>query len=311
MCDGFVFALFSLFVCAFFLYLSSPPPLGRRKKEACVARIGTPSVEGLLYCSSLSMLPFWLSTTKTFVLTAFLHFTAVPTHISPPSIAMAEMADLATALDKLEVTKKREESPPDSSAQQTKEASPQASSSSPPASAEKQEEKESEKSPPASNQQEEKKKPEDSPQPHEEEVTLKVGSGAASEDPSPPESKKPEDSKDPSPPDSKKPEDSKDPSPPEPKPQDSAEDDLLEFTSATEGEGEASSSAWELVPHERRIARKKDSEIDSLVKKVIKEAEQPAQAQVTSENVTSSSAKDVVASIPEDPAAEAAEEQGT
>ena len=142
--------------------------------------------------------------------------------------------------------------------QQTKEASPQASSSSPPASAEKQEEKKSEKSPPASDQQEE-KKPEDSPQPHEEEVTLKVGSGAASEDPSPPESKKPEDSKD--------------PSPPESKPQDSVEDDLLEFTSATEGEGEASSSAWELVP-ERKIARKKgvksDSEIDSLVKKVIK-----------------------------------------
>ena len=74
----------------------------------------------------------------------------------------------------------------------------------------------------------------------------------------------------------KKPEDSKDPSPPESKPQDSAEEDLLEFTSATEGEGEASSSAWELVPNERKIARKKgvksDSEIDSLVKKVIKEA---------------------------------------
>ena len=238
------------------LYLSSPPPLGRRKKEACAARIGTPSVEGLLYCSFLSMLPFWLSTTKTFVLFAFLRFTAVPTHLSLPSIAMAEMADLATALDKLEVTKKGE-SPPDFSAQQTKEASPQASSSSPPASAEKQEEKKSEQSPPASAEKQEEKKPEDSPQPHEEEVTLKVGSGAASEDPSPQESKKPEDSKD--------------PSPPEPKPQDSAEDDLLEFTSATEGEGEASSSAWELVPNERRIARKKgvksDSEIDSLVKK--------------------------------------------
>ena len=133
-------------------------------------------------------------------MTAYLHLTAVPTHISSPSIAMAEMSELATALDKLEVTKKGKESPPDSSEQQTKEASPQASSSSPPASAEKQEEKKSEKSPPASEKQEEKKKTEDSPQPHEEEVTLKVGSGAASEDPSPPESKKPEDSKDPSPP---------------------------------------------------------------------------------------------------------------
>ena len=156
---------------------------------------------------------------------------------------MAEMADLATALDKLEVTKKgevREESTPDSSDKQTKEASPQASSSSPPASAEKEEEKKSETSPPASDQQEEKKKSEDSPQPHEEEVTFKVSSGAASEDPSPP---KPEQS-----------EDSKDPSPPESKPQDSAEDDLLEFTSATEGE--ASSSAWELVP-EKKIAQGK------------------------------------------------------
>ena len=144
-----------------------------------------------------------------------------------------------------------------------------------------------------------------------------MGSGAASKDPSPPESKQPEDSKDPSPPKPEKPEDSKDPSPPEPKLQDSAEEDLLEFTSATEGEGEASPSAWELVPNERKIARRKgvksDSETDSLVKKVIKGAEQ--QAPVTSEKVTSSSstsAKDVVASIPEDPAAEAAaEDQGT
>ena len=75
---------------------------------------------------------------------AYLHLTALSTHISPPSSAMAEMADLATALDKLEVTKKGEESTPDTSEKQTKEASPQASSSSPPASAEKQEEKKSE-----------------------------------------------------------------------------------------------------------------------------------------------------------------------
>ena len=44
---------------------------------------------------------------------------------------MAEMTDLAKALDKLEVTKKGEESTPDPSDKQTKEASPQASSSSP------------------------------------------------------------------------------------------------------------------------------------------------------------------------------------
>ena len=231
---------------------------------------------------------------------------------------MAEMSDLASALDKLEVTKKGKESPPDSSEQQAKEASPQASSSSPPASAEKQEEKKSETSPPASTEkQEEKKKTEDSPQPHQEEATLKVSSSVAAKDPSPPESKQPEDSKDPSPPKPKQSEDSQDPSPPESKPQDPAEEDLLEFTSATEGEGEASSSACELVP-ERKIARKKgvksDSEIDTLVKKVIKEAEQQAPVtsdKLTSDKVTSSSsttAKDVVASIAEDPAAEAAAE---
>ena len=217
---------------------------------------------------------------------------------------MAEMSDLATALDKLEVTKKGEESTHDTSEKQTKEASPQASSSSPPASTEKQEEKKSESSPPASTKKQEEKKAEDSPQSNREEVTLKMSkksSDAALEESSPP---KPQQS-----------EDSKDPSPPESKPKDSAEDDLLEFTSATEGEGEASSSAWELVPQERRIARKKgvksDSEIDSLVKKVIKEAEQPTLA-VTSKEVTSSSStstKDVaVTAIPEQPAEEAAAE---
>ena len=109
-----------------------------------------------------------------------------------------------------------------------------------------------------------------------------------------------------------------DTSPPESKQfKDSADDDLLEFTSATEDE--ASSSAWELVP-ERKIARKKgvnsDSEIDHMLKKAIKEeAEQQEKAQVTPADVTASSGasstsgKDVVASIPEDPAAEAAEEQ--
>ena len=72
------------------------------------------------------------------------------------------------------------------------------------------------------------------------------------------------------------------------------------------------------MPPERRIARKKgvksDSEIDSLVKKVIKEAEQVAPVtadKVTSSSVTSSSvtsAKEAVPSIAEDAAGEAAAE---
>ena len=49
---------------------------------------------------------------------------------------------------------------------------------------------------------------------------------------------------------------------------DESKDDILEFTSATEGEGE-SSSAWQLVP-EKKIARKlgvkSDTELDHLLK---------------------------------------------
>ena len=203
---------------------------------------------------------------------------------------MAEMADLTSALDKMEVSKKSEEaSPPASSDKPAEGGSPSppsdkpAEEASPPAASDKPMEG---ASPPASSEkQEEKKSP-----PHSEEVTHKLGSSKA-EDPSPPESKQPKDS---------------------------ADDDLLEFTSAAEGE--ASSSAWELVP-EQKIARKKgvksDTEIDSMPKKAIKEAEQPEKAQVTSKDVTASSgasstsAKDVAASIPEDPAAEAAEEEGS
>ena len=73
---------------------------------------------------------------------------------------------------------------------------------------------------------------------------------------------------------------------------------------------------------ERKIARKKgvnsDSEIDHMLKRAIKEeAEQQGKAQVTpidataSSGASSTSGKDVVASIPEAPAAEAAEEEGS
>ena len=64
--------------------------------------------------------------------------------------------------------------------------------------------------------------------------------------------------------------------------------DILEFISATEGE--ASSSAWELVP-EKKIARKigvkSDSELDHLVKKVVKE--EAEQRKLTSTAAISSS----------------------
>ena len=269
---------------------------------------GVPSVEGLLYCSSLSMLPFWLSTTKTSVLLDYSPLSQRASHRYPSLyltaelIAMAEMADLASALNKMEVSKKSEEaSPPAASDKPMEGGSPSPPSDKPaeeastPAASKPAEEASApaasdkpmeEASPPASSDKQEGDK---SP-PHREEVTRKLG-GSKEEDPSPPESKQPKDSVD---------------------------DDLLEFTSATKGE--ASSSAWELVP-EQKIARKKgvksDSEIDSMLKKVIKEAEQPEKAQVTSKDVTASSgasstsAKDAVASIPEDPAAEAAEEEGS
>ena len=86
-----------------------------------------------------------------------------------------------------------------------------------------------------------------------------------------------------------------------------ADDDLLEFTSATEGEAE-SSSAWELVPGERQIARKKgvksDSELDDLMKKVIKEAEGSPPSSSKPLTSTSSASKAAVTSIPEEPAEE-------
>ena len=92
-----------------------------------------------------------------------------------------------------------------------------------------------------------------------------------------------------------------------------ADEDLLEFTSATEGEGEASSSAWELVPGERQIARKKgvksDSELDVFMKKVIKEAEESPPASSKQLTSASSSSKAAVTSIAEEPAEEAEAEK--
>ena len=99
----------------------------------------------------------------------------------------------------------------------------------------------------------------------------------------------------------------KGPSPPE------EEEDLLEFTSATEGEGEASSSAWEMVPPERRIARKKgtksDSELDVLMKKVIKEAEASPPDASKQLTASSSSSKAAITSIAEEPTEEAEAEK--
>ena len=91
-----------------------------------------------------------------------------------------------------------------------------------------------------------------------------------------------------------------------------ADDDLLEFTSATEGEAE-SSSAWELVPGKRQIARKKgvksDSELDMMMKKVIKEAEESPPSSSKPLTSVSSSSKAAVTSIPGEPAEEAEAEK--
>ena len=86
----------------------------------------------------------------------------------------------------------------------------------------------------------------------------------------------------------------------------------MDFTSATEGEEGGSSSAWDLVPPELpRISRKKgiksDSEIDSLVKKVIKEAE--SSPPDTSGQLTTSS-KAAITSIAEEPAKDADAAEG-
>ena len=102
------------FVCLCFLFsLSSPPPLGRRKKEAC-CRIQR-SFCGRLVVLSITIhvaVLAWLSAPfRTPVLNNNLLLTALAIPISPPVNAMAEMADLTKALDQLEVTPAASSSP--------------------------------------------------------------------------------------------------------------------------------------------------------------------------------------------------------
>ena len=96
------------------------------------------------------------------------------------------------------------------------------------------------------------------------------------------------------------------------------DDDILDFTSATPQKVKASSSAWEVVPEKkvaRKIGVKSDSELDHLLKKVVKEAkEQPltsssAAAVTSSSAAASTSSKDLFATIPEDITAEKDAEQ--
>ena len=225
---------------------------------------------------------------------------------------MAEMSDLTSALTKMELKQKSEEekkSPPtpmevthvvgsgaEKRAEKTDESTPsdkekeKTSVEEQPAQSSTQQssEPEKEKSPPASEDQQKEEKPSASPPQRKEEKP------AAS--PPPPEDKK------------KK-------SPPAQQPMEE-DDDILDFTSATEGEG--SSSAWEVVP-EKKVARKvgvkSDSELDHLLKKLIKEAkEQPltsssAAAVTSSSAAASTSSKDLFATIPKDIIAEKNAEQ--
>ena len=223
------------------------------------------------------------------------------------------MADLAKALDKLEVSPPAQEetSPPKeqeeakSSSKAPEEAAsskPQEETASPPAAQEAAPPpKTSEASPPQKSSQDESSKEKadassSQKKPHEEEATLQVTSKLP---------EKPE-AEGASPPKAEQTGKAAESSPPE------ADDDLLEFTSATEGEAE-SSSAWELVPGERQIARKKgvksDSELDMMMKKVIKEAEESPPSSSKPLTSASSLSKAAVTSIPEEPAEEAEAEK--
>ena len=99
-------------------------------------------------------------------------------HLTAELIAMAEMADLASALNKLEVTKKPEEEKASPPAEQPKQ---------PLQTSQRKKQPEEKKSPPPHEE-------EPSAQPEREEVTHKLGSSKAAEDPSPPESKQLKDS---------------------------------------------------------------------------------------------------------------------
>ena len=222
----------------------------------------------------------------------------------------AEMADLTKALDKLEVNPAAASSSPQKKPHE-EEATLQMSSQQPekPAAQE-------ETSPPK--EQEEAKSSSMAPEETSPPKGQEEASSSKTQETAPPQktaeaSPPPETSEASPPPKTSQGEDSKkkaEPaaeatasSPPE------ADEDLLEFTSATEGEGEASSSAWELVPGERQIARKKgvksDSELDVFMKKVIKEAEESPPASSKQLTSASSSSKAAVTSIPEEPAEEA------
>ena len=76
------------------------------------------------------------------------------------------------------------------------------------------------------------------------------------------------------------------------------DDDVLAFTSTTKGEGE-SSSAREVVPEQkvaRKVGVKSDTELDHLLKTVVKEAkEQPL---TSSSAAASTLSKDLFATIP-------------
>ena len=190
------------------------------------------------------------------------------------ALAMAEMKDLVASLDKLglestpqpsEGKKAEEKAAEASSPQQPKEKQPKEAS--PPQSSEdkKTEDKATEEASPPQQSQEEKAAGEASPpqQPDEEkreEATYKVAEKKADES-TPPSEPQPSSAASP-------PGDTFFASP------DEGKDDILEFTSATEGEGEPS-SAWELAPEKkivRKVGVKSGAELDHLLKKAVAEA---------------------------------------
>ena len=205
----------------------------------------------------------WLSAPlRTLVLKSYLLLTALAIPISTPVTAMAEMADLTKALDKLEVNPAAS-SPPKKPHEEDATLQVSGSASSPPPTQQPEESKAQEASPPPKAQ-------EASSPPKAQEASSPPKASEASSPPKAPEAA--------SPPKAPQAEGSKEKAEPsgEAKALSPPEDDLLEFTSATEGEEGGSSSAWDLVPPELpKISRKKgtksDSELDSLMKKVIKE----------------------------------------
>ena len=215
----------------------------------------------------------------------------------------AEMADLAKALDKLDVN-------PAAAASLSPQKQPHEEETTMKVTSKPSEKPEAEETSPPPEQEEAKP----SSKPQEEAASSKQQEEAASSKPQEETASPPEEQK------AASPLRTSEASPPQEPPQDKgpkektaqsspqeADDDLLEFTSASEGEAE-SSSAWELVPGERQIARKKgvksDSELDDLMKKVIKEAEGSPPSSSKPLTSLSSSSKAAVTTIPEEPAEE-------